>query len=226
MTDSPKKILPLGESALIVEFGDEMSAELNSKAVALADHLSAEPFPGFIEAIPAYASTTVIYDPVTVRQQYPSASAFSAVRSIVAGLAEQSAGGSAARKEIVEIPSKFDAVSGLDLESIALARDMSVSDVIETFISRTYRVYMIGFLPGFAYMGEVDESIRMPRRNQPRTSVPKGSIGLAGSQTGIYPLSSPGGWQIIGHTDLELFSPYTDPPSLLRPGDRVRFTPL
>ena len=100
---------------------------------------------------------------------------------------------------------------------------MSRDDVIELFTSKTYRVYMLGFLPGFAYMGEVDTRIAVPRRETPRMSVPKGSVGIAGRQTGIYPFQSPGGWQIIGRTDLDMFSATRDPNSLLQPGDEVTF---
>jgi KipI family sensor histidine kinase inhibitor len=103
---------------------------------------------------------------------------------------------------------------------------MDASQVIEIFVSSTYRVYMVGFLPGFAYMGEVDERIRLPRKDQPRLKVPKGSIGIAGPQTGVYPLETPGGWQLIGRTDTVFFRPDHNVPSLLKPGDRVKFFAL
>ena len=110
-----------------------------------------------------------------------------------------------------------------DLRSISERHRLTPDEVIDIFMSRTYRVYMLGFLPGFAYMGEVDERIATPRLSIPRTKVPKGSIGIAGKQTGIYPLVSPGGWNIIGRTDLQLFEPQAEEPTLLKPGDEVRF---
>ena len=119
----------------------------------------------------------------------------------------------------------FDEVSGPDLPLVAAKSGLSVNEVVELFTSSAYRVFMIGFLPGFAYMGEVDERIALPRKQQPRQVVPKGSIGIAGRQTGIYPLESPGGWQLIGRTEVELFTPYAERPTLLQPGDLVRFVP-
>jgi KipI family sensor histidine kinase inhibitor len=120
----------------------------------------------------------------------------------------------------MEIPVDF---GGEDLNVVAEFSGLSTSGVVEIFLSRQYRVYMLGFLPGFAYMGEVDERIAVPRRATPRTKVPKGSVGIAGKQTGIYPFESPGGWQIIGRTPVEMFAPDREEPCLLRPGDIVRF---
>ena len=125
---------------------------------------------------------------------------------------------------MVKIPVHFDAESSLDLNFVAEHSGVTPTEVIEIFTSQTYRVFMLGFLPGFTYMGEVDKRIATSRKETPRTLVPKGSVGIAGKQTGIYSLESPGGWQIIGRTDVEMFTPDTKPPSLLRPGDDVRFT--
>lgn len=124
---------------------------------------------------------------------------------------------------VFEIPVDLSAAAGPDLEFVARSTGLTVREVVDIFLERTYRVYMIGFLPGFAYMGETDRRINVPRRETPRTEVPKGSVGLAGSQTGIYPLRSPGGWQIIGRTEAELFTPRSADPVLLRAGDQVRF---
>jgi len=218
------RIFPLGDSALTVEFGSIISEPLNKTAIALADHMSGHPFPGFIEAVPAYASTTVYYHPHIVRQNFDAFStAFEAVRSLAEDAMAYLGYDADIKSRTVEIPVDFSASAGLDLQDIAVHASMSVSEVIETFTSATYRVYMLGFLPGFSYMGEVDERIAAPRRATPRLAVPKGSVGIAGRQTGIYSLESPGGWQIVGRTDIEMFSPGSPEPCHLRPGDNVRF---
>jgi len=123
----------------------------------------------------------------------------------------------------IEIPVRFGAESALDIEYVAESHGLSVEEVIDIFTSRTYRVFMLGFLPGFTYMAEVDDRIATPRKDAPRTAVPKGSIGIAGKQTGIYSLESPGGWQIVGRTDVEMFTPDGERPTLLNPGDHVKF---
>ena len=220
-------IKPLGESAIVVEFGDLISEELNLRAIDLADALNSNPFPGMVEAFPSYSSTTVFYDLVKVRQSSSAHStALAAVEShvnlAIVGLAETDPVTGA----LVEVPVDFSAKCGLDLEIVAVSCGLTVEDVIAIFTSRIYRVYMIGFVPGFAYMGQVDERIRQPRRQQPRLKVPKGSVGIAGSQTGVYPLETPGGWQILGRTETEFFLRDSKSPSLLKPGDQVRFIAL
>jgi len=221
---APQIIRPLGESAVVVEFGNIISEDLNAQAIALYKKLIADPFAGFVEALPSYCSTTVFYDLVTIRRSFPEfPTAFSAVESLVNEVAADVVVKTSIDRPIHDVPVDFSASHGLDLESVAVSCGLSVSDVIEIFTSRVYRVYMVGFLPGFAYMGEVDERILQPRRREPRVKVPKGSVGIAGSQTGVYPLETPGGWQILGRTEIEFFLPNADPPSLLRPGDRVRF---
>ncbi|MEO7658677.1 MAG: 5-oxoprolinase subunit PxpB, partial [Pyrinomonadaceae bacterium] len=123
----------------------------------------------------------------------------------------------------VEIPVHFDNGSALDLEFVAECSGMDAKSVIEIFVATTYRVFMLGFLPGFSYMGEVDNLIATPRKETPRLKIPKGSVGIAGKQAGIYSLESPGGWQILGKTDVELFTPKNDPLTFLQAGDAVRF---
>jgi inhibitor of KinA len=217
-------IFPLGDSALTVEFGNVISEELNQKAIAFAAHFESNKFPGYIESVPAYASATLFYDPVVVRDNFPDfPTAFDAIQHLAQATLENLAANTATPSRLVEIPVQFDAEASLDLEFVAATNNLSPDKVIEIFLAKTYRVYMLGFLPGFSYMGEVDERIATPRRDTPRTLVPRGSVGIAGSQTGIYSLESPGGWQIIGRTDIEMFSPNAADPCYLRPGDEVRF---
>ena len=218
------RIFPLGENALTVEFGDEISHELNDAAISLSNGLEANPFPGFVECVPAYASTTVFYDLLKVRWSFPEfPTAFDAVKQIVEKLLPGSTRETAGRGRKIEIPVSFSTQNALDLESASQMLKLTDDEIIEIFLARTYRVYMLGFLPGFPYMGEVDERIAMPRRDSPRMNVPKGSVGIAGRQTGIYPLESPGGWQIIGRTEIEMFDPSRSAPCFLSPGDEVKF---
>ncbi len=218
------RIFPLGESALTIEFGNEISPELHSKALHIAEYFERNQFPGFVESVPAYASATLFYDPYTVKinfAEFPSA--FAAVKILVEEALEKSSGESRVQNRLFEIPLYLDEESALDLRFISDFSSLSPGEVIGLFLERTYRVYMLGFLPGFAYMGKVDERIAAPRKQSPRLKVPKGSVGIAGRQTGIYPLESPGGWQIIGRTEIEMFAPDNDIPCLLEPGCSVKF---
>lgn len=225
MRGAPYRIFPLGDHALTIEFGNEISDALNAKAQSLADWFESNPFPGFVEAFPAYSSITISYDTLKVRKAF-GADAFETVRSFAIKGIDESHNLESGESRLFEIPISFGHDAALDLESIAGAKNLSREAVIEIFLSKVYRIYMIGFLPGFPYMGKVDERIAVPRKQSPRLRVPKGSVGIAGGQTGIYPMESPGGWQIVGRTNLEIFTPQDDPPCLLRPGDEVRFTRL
>jgi len=218
------KIFPLGDSALTIEFGSEISIRINKYVLKLARFFEENSFRGFIETVPAYSSLTVFYDVFKVRKSFSEfPTAFEAVKSFtenalgnLENMAETSA-------RLNEIPICFDAQYALDLESIAASNNLSPENFIEIFLARTYRVYMLGFLPGFAYMGEVDERLVVPRKEIPRLKVPKGSVGIAGKQTGIYSLESPGGWQIIGRANVELFTPNKEKPTYLQAGDAVKF---
>ena len=223
---SSPKFFPLGEGAFIVEFGRVISKDLNRKAIALADLLDRQPFAGYVESVPAYASTAVFYDLSRVRRAFPAQeTAFNAVRSVVEPLISVIDEPLESQARLVEIPAVFDIDAGPDLGRVSENAGLSCDEVIGIFTSPEYQVYMLGFLPGFAYLGDVDERIATPRRRSPRITVPPGSIGIAGRQAGVYSLSSPGGWQIIGRTQLKLFDPTSAEPSLLKPGDHVIFVP-
>ena len=225
--NSAYSINPLGDNALTVTFGNMISIELNDIVLAADAAINAAPFAGFIETVPAYSSVSVFYDPIKIRQEFPdNEAAYKAVKSLLDNILQNIPQVTHKTQNIVEIPVSFASGDALDLESLADAKGLSTEEVIEIFTAQTYRVFMLGFLPGFSYMGEVDERIAMERRSTPRTRVPKGSVGIAGRQTGIYSLESPGGWQIIGRTDLEMFLPGEDPPSRLRAGDTVRFVKI
>lgn len=220
----PKRIFPLGENAVTIEFGNEISEPLNDAAMNLAAYFDKNHFPGFVEAVPAIASVTIFYKLPEVRGNLAdNSTAFEFVKHLVENAFTDASSIPFASSRVVEVPISFRDEHALDLHVIAEISELSADRVIEIFLSKTYRVYMLGFLPGFAYMGIVDERIAVPRKTSPRLIVPKGSVGIAGQQTGIYPNESPGGWQIIGQTDLELITSDEASPCLFHPGDTVCF---
>jgi len=221
MLISPTKIFPLGDRALTVEFGNELSEELNLAAIVLASRINNDPFPGLIEAVPAIASTTIFYDPALIASG--RGSAFDHVRESVMDALGSVDEVTCEDSRTLEVPVSFGEVDALDLELIAGISGLTRQEVIDVFLGREYRVFMLGFLPGFAYMGTVDPRIALPRRQTPRLAVPAGSVAIAGSQTGVYPSASPGGWNIIGRTDIRLLTGNEHSPCFFRPGDRVRF---
>jgi inhibitor of KinA len=222
--EAAPRIFPLGDDAVTVEFGNEISESLNRSAIALCEHFTAHPFPGFVEAVPAYSSATLFYRVRDVIVADSDAStAFEAVRRRLIGALSVFKDQVPVTPRRVSIPVYFGPEESLDLESIAERCGLSPGKVISIFLDATYRVFMLGFLPGFAYMGPVDERIAIPRHAAPRLKVPKGSVGIAGRQTGIYPTESPGGWQIIGRTDLEMLTGDASSPCVLKSGDNVRF---
>lgn len=180
--------------------------------------LDAHPFEGMVEYTPAFASVTVFYDPLRLGYE-------DAVRQMERGVLERTplAPGEGRR---VEIPVCYGGEHGPDLEFVAAHNGLSPEDVVRIHSGEEYLVYMIGFAPGFPYLGGMSERIAAPRRSTPRLHVPAGSVGIAGAQTGVYPLETPGGWQIIGRTPERLFRPEATPPSLLQSGDRVMFMPV
>ncbi|HSK73406.1 MAG TPA: 5-oxoprolinase subunit PxpB [Pyrinomonadaceae bacterium] len=218
---------PLGEGALTVNFGSEISPEINNRVIQLEKFFEKNSFPGFIESLPAYASLTIFYDLYQVRKNFREFStAFDAVKHFASGALKNLGETETNEPRLIEIPVNFSAEHALDLEFVAESRQLPKAEVIKIFTAQTYRVYMLGFLPGFAYMGEVDERIAAPRKENPRVKIPKGSVGIAGRQTGIYPSESPGGWQIIGWTELELFTPKAENPTFLQAGDLIKFYPV
>ena len=218
------RIFPLGNDALTVELGNEISGEMHGEVVRLADFFERNSFFGLVEIVPAYASLTVFYNAAIVGKNFPEfATAFAAVKNFTENALQNLSGTTEINSRLVEIPVCFNKELALDLEFVAQVNSLESAAVVEIFLTRIYRVFMLGFLPGFAYLGEVDERIAAPRKDSPRLQVPKGSVGIAGRQTGIYPLESPGGWQIIGGTNYEMFTPNAESPTFLRVGDSVKF---
>jgi len=204
-------IEPLGDRALTIRLGDRMDAELAALARGLAARLRG--LPGVQEAVPGYATVTLFYDPAGVD--------YHTLRATVTPMLTPGLAPSGNAVEHV-IPVRYD---GPDLQEVAQQTGIAVAEVIQRHHARVYTVYLIGFVPGFAYLGELDPALELPRRDQPRTRVPAGSVAIAGRQTGIYPLQTAGGWHLIGHTNTPMFDPLANPPALLAAGDRVRFVP-
>lgn len=218
------KIFALGDNALTIEFGNQISVKLNNIVLKLARFFEQNPFAGLIESVPAYASLTIFYNVSIVRKQFPKFStAFEAVRHIAEIALQNNESFRPENSRVVKIPVCFVEEFAPDLEYVASSNNLSPDAVIEIFLARSYRVFMMGFLPGFSYMGEVDRRIAAPRKSTPRLLVPQGSVGIAGKQTGVYSLASPGGWQIIGKTNEKLFTPTAKNPTFLQTGDTVRF---
>ena len=207
---------------MLLSYGNIIDTAINEKIIALHKVLSAKPFRGFIESVPAYASLAVFYDTVLIRRDEPGFStAFEFVKHYVLKLATEidTLKINFSADKII-IPVYYD---GEDLEYVATLHQLTVEAVIQIHSAIIYRVFMTGFLPGFAYMGTVDTSIITPRKEKPRLHVAAGSVGIAGAQTGIYPIDSPGGWQLIGKTPLQIFNKEKINPCLLKAGDKVQF---
>lgn len=212
------RITSAGDSALLIEFPQAISPVINARAIALADAIRRRCGAAVRDAVVGYATLTLYFDPLVVDAQWMEAE----TREI-ATTADEGAG---AAGELVEVPVCYGGQFGPDLADVAAFGGCREEDVIAIHAEGTYRVYMMGFVPGFAYMAVVDDRIAAPRRPAPRSAVPAGAVAIAGAQTGIYPAVTPGGWNIIGRTPLKPFDAARAQPSLFRAGDTVRFRPI
>lgn len=214
MTFKPK-IIPLGDSALLVQLGDEIDITINQRIHALLALIDASPRMGVIETVPAYSTLLIHYDPLILT----NAEIHNWVREKLDTIEDVSL----RKPRQIEVPVQYGGEYGVDLQFVADYHRLEVEDVIRIHSGQTYTVYMMGFTPGFPYMGKLNDAIVTPRLEAPRTRVLAGTVAIAGSQTGIYPIDSPGGWRLIGHTSLQLFDPDSESPFLFVPGDEVRF---
>ncbi len=211
------RAVPLGDSAITVLLGAERNAELLNRVHATAAALAAEQLPDVHDIVPAYLGVAVFYDPLHT----PYSEMAAKLLAICARTSDSTAAVSSIREHEIRV-----AYNGADLAEVALSCGLSVDEVIARHSGRRYSVDLLGFVPGFAYLSELDPSLHLPRRSQPRPRVPAGSVAIAASHTAIYPLDTPGGWHIIGNTGKVMFDPSDDPPALLRAGDTVRFAPV
>lgn len=220
---------PLGDSALVVQLGYGIDPAIHNKIQQLCLLLENNPFHGFIEAVPSYNSLTVYYYPPSVNPNYSiqiKESPYRIVSNYISKLLLELDTSKMPKHRLIDIPVVYGGEYGPDLEFVASYNNLSIEEVISIHSSEEYLVYMIGFAPGFPFMGGMSERIATPRKDSPRLTIPSGSIGIAGKQTGVYPLETPGGWQIIGRTPFDLFLPNNFPPTLLQSGDKVRFVPI
>lgn len=207
-----------GDSALLVEYGEGIDISINRRVRAMTAVLGERPPEGVKAIVPAYCSLAVIYDPCLI--------SLNTLMEQIERLENARHSNPPSPPSAVEIPVCYGYDFGPDLQFVAEHTELSVEQVIDLHSSAEYPIYMIGFTPGFCYLGGMDPRLKTPRRKTPRTCVPEGSVGIAESQTGMYPIETPGGWQIIGRTPLRLFAPERENPFLYRAGDIIRFRPV
>jgi inhibitor of KinA len=212
------RIAPAGDAALVLEFPPRIDPAINARAIALARAVQQRCGTAVRDAVVGYCSVTVYFDPLLVDSPWLEAE-MRAAASIVDDAPSPP-------RPVIEVPVCYEREFGPDLDDVAAFASIEVDDVVRAHASREYRVYMVGFVPGFAYMAEVDPRIAAPRRSSPRMKVPPGSVAIAGGQTGVYPSETPGGWNIIGRTPVRPYDPQRARPFLFRAGDAVRFQPV
>lgn len=206
---------PLGDSAILIQLGDAIDPIINQRVHALSALLQS--IPVVVETVPAYCTLLVHYAPLTTT--------YNQIKNLIKEKISQLDESTHRPSRRLEIPVLYGNASGPDLEPAATTLALSSPELIRLHSEREYTVYMMGFTPGFPYMGILNEKLILPRLSTPRTRVPAGSVAIAGSQTGIYPVDSPGGWHILGYTPLKLFDPLSETPFLFSPGDIVKFIP-
>lgn len=222
------QVLPMGDRAVVLGFGQVIDPEINARVQAVAEHLRSRAFPGVTDVVAGYASVTVHFDPSLVaaatRRDHP----LEAVTELVSAAVEQAPVASRRRPRTIEIPVCYGGEMGMDLDDVAKHCGMDAEEVIRRHSAPVYRVFLIGFVPGFGYLGGLDRRLQVPRRESPRKRIPAGSVGIGGEQTGVYPVQTPGGWHIIGRTPLVLFRPDDGDAAApaIEAGDLVKFVPV
>jgi len=217
MYDAPR-FLNCGDTALTIEVGNEICPEINKKIISIYEFLKESKVRGIEEVLPTYCSLTVFYDPI----QCDIGALIEAVKNNYSNLTSKNE----IEEKIIEIPVFYGGEYGPDLERVCNHNNLTTKEVINIHCRGEYLVYMLGFTPGFPYLGGMSDKISTPRLEVPRKKIPEGAVGIAGTQTGIYPLESPGGWNIIGQTPLKLFNSTSSSPTLLKAGDYVKFKPI
>lgn len=219
----PYSVFPLGDSALTIDFGNLIDENINKKVLKLFHHLSSFNDPLILDVVPAYSSLTVYYD--VIAATLPGETCFECMVDKIENLLSREHNESEEKTNFFEIPVCYSKKFGIDLEEVCRRKDLTHEEIIQIHSSKIYRVHMLGFLPGFTYMGELDHRLTIERKPAPVKLFP-GAVGIAGRQTGIYPLESPGGWQIIGRTPVEIFKKEDKQPVLFQPGDEIKFYPI
>jgi inhibitor of KinA len=204
----------LGDHAIIIEWPQQMNTHIHQQVMGVFDYLQSLALPEIWDMVPAYASLTIVYQPGKD------------IRGLLDKAMEQLTVAIPVTPRLLEIPVCYDPSVAPDIHSMASHKGLSIEEIITLHTQQRYTVYMLGFLPGFPYMGKVDEQLATPRLKRPRLKVPAGSVGIAGYQTGIYSLASPGGWNIIGQTPIRMFDPHHATPCFCKPGDQVQFVSI
>ena len=213
------RFLKAGDSSLIIELGNEISPIINYNLKKITDYLDSLKHPAIKDLLPTYRSVIVYYDPLLIT--------FEELKDIVEKNCKiDDTNVDSMKKFIVEIPVLYGGEYGPDIENITTHNNLSIEEVIKVHTSGEYLVYMLGFTPGFPYLGGMDKRIATPRLKTPRTKIPGGSVGIAGEQTGVYPIESPGGWQLLGRTPLNFFDPNNEKPFLINAGEYIKFVQI
>jgi inhibitor of KinA len=213
----------MGDRALVIEFGDAADPKLSSHIAALAQRLRASPPAGVLDIVPTFTTLALHYDPADVED---GDSPYDVLAGQVEAWLCAEPPESTVQGRSIEIPVCYGGTFGEDLDALAGRHGLRPEDVVRLHSEPRYHVHMLGFVPGFAYLGGLDARLATPRRDHPRPKVPAGSVAIGGAHTGIFPLETPGGWHLIGRTPLRLFTPGSEPPCLLNPGDSVQFVPI
>ncbi len=207
-----------GDRGLMVEYGDCIDPAVNMKVRSMAGIIEQNPPQGLLEVVPSYRSLLLVYD--------PARTSVANLQTQLTALEQRLDEAAIPESRVVEIPVCYGGECGPDIEIVAQHNDLTVEQVIQIHSEPEYLIYMVGFTPGFPFLGGLRETLHTPRLETPRTLVPEGSVGIANAQTGVYPIASPGGWQLIGRTPLKLFAPQREPPILYQAGDRIQFKPI
>ncbi|WP_315074382.1 5-oxoprolinase subunit PxpB [uncultured Clostridium sp.] len=216
------EIVQISETAALVEFGNAINEEINKRVRTFCNYLDDHPFKGFVEYVPAFTSISVIYNPLELNYESP----YEEVKELLEEMLCHVDFLKVYEENIVNIPVCYGGEFGPDIEYVAEINNLTVEEVIKIHSEGKYLVYMIGFAPGFPYLGGMSEQISAPRRESPRIAIPEGSVGIAGMQTGVYPIETPGGWQLIGRTPIKMFKLDRQPQSILKAGDIAKFYPI
>jgi inhibitor of KinA len=227
-TSTEPQIVSMGDRALVVSFGSAVDPAVNARAQGCAEYLRDRRIAGVTDVVAGYASVTVHFDPALVAAATRRDDPLEAVTETVTTLIGRVPEAPRRRPKTIEIPVCYGGEMGMDLDEVAQHCGMPADEVIRRHCAPLYRVYLLGFVPGFGYLGGLDRRIQVPRRESPRKRIPAGSVGIGGEQTGVYPVESPGGWNIIGRTPRRLFRPDEGEgaPNLMEAGDFVRFVPV
>lgn len=219
-------IRPFHDHAITISFGNDIQEDYLHYSQAIISELTRELPIGYVEAIPGYNNITIFYDPITIAEQCRTANMQQYFIKDIEHRLKTIDSAKSITRDVVSIPVCYSDEFGPDLNYVADFHNLSIEEVIQIHSEKIYTVHMLGFAPGFPFLGGMDPNIATPRKTTPATAIPAGSVGIAGIQTGVYPIETPGGWQIIGRTPVSFFQPAKHPPSLLIVGDKLQFRPI